>query len=70
MSDNSEDSLVLVDEENMYQVEQIKDKVNVCLDQRIMHGETQYLVKWLHWDKPQDMTWEPARNLETVSELI
>jgi hypothetical protein len=35
-----------------------------------MHGETQYLVKWLHWDKPQDMTWEPARNLETVSELI
>lgn len=38
--------------------------------QKITNGKAQYLVKWLNWDRPQDLTWEPLENLANVQDLI
>lgn len=38
--------------------------------QRMIGNSPQYLVKWLNWDRPQDLTWEPPENLTTVKDLI
>lgn len=38
--------------------------------QRMIGNSPQYLVKWLNWDRPQDLTWEPLENLTTVKDLV
>ncbi len=39
-------------EEEVYTIESIKNK-------KTEEGEVYYLIKWLGYDKPEDMTWEP-----------
>jgi hypothetical protein len=47
------------DEEKFYIVEKI-------LGKKIVANKVYYLIKWLHYDKEEDMTWEPRKNLENV----
>ena len=44
-------------ENEEYEVEKILDSVQDG-------GQTFYLVKWVGYDDPKDLTWEPLENLE------
>jgi len=37
--------------------------VDKLLAHKTVRGVVQYKVKWLGWEKEEDMTWEPAANL-------
>ena len=39
-------------------------EVETIVGKRREKGEVQYLVKWKGWNRPQDNTWEPLRNLD------
>merc|ERR1712142_1008884 len=51
------------DEEEEYEVESIVDK-------KVVRGKTKYLVKWKGYEKDEDRTWEPKKNLEGSEDLI
>ena len=50
------------EEEEEYVIERI-------LKQKLIAGETQYLVKWRGYDNADDNTWETAENLEDTLAL-
>ena len=50
-------------EEEDYEVEKV-------LDKRGSGRNISYLVKWKGWDLEEDLTWEPAKNLANVKNLI
>ncbi|KAH7707598.1 heterochromatin protein 1 [Aphelenchoides avenae] len=43
--------------EGVYTVEKI-------LDKRHVRGKLEYQIKWLGWENPEDITWEPAANCD------
>ena len=49
--------------EDEYEVEKIIDK-------RITKGAAQYQVKWLGYEKKEDLTWEPSSNLAGCKALV
>ena len=65
---NSINPATLVEEEedegDIYEVEKILD----CITDE--NGEIFYLVKWLGYDDPKDLTWEPFDHLEKCQQLI
>lgn len=52
------------EESGIYEVEKILD----CTTDD--NGEVFYLVKWLGYDDPKDLTWEPFENLEKCQQLV
>ena len=44
--------------------------VEKILDKRKHKGQWKYKVKWLGWDNPEDLTWEPLSNLHIVKEMV
>merc|ERR1712179_421541 len=51
------------EEETEYEVESI-------VDNRVVDGVTEYLVKWKGWENEEDQTWEPEENLVGSEKLI
>lgn len=39
------------------------------MDKRVVHGRSQYLVKWENYSSA-DNTWEPLSNLKSVLHLV
>jgi chromobox protein 1 len=38
-------------------------KVEKIVDHDILSGHLFYLVKWVGWNDPEDMTWEPEETI-------
>jgi hypothetical protein len=45
-------------------VEKIMEK------RRTKKGKLEYLVKWKDYDRPEDSTWEPVRNIVKYQQLV
>ena len=45
--------------------------VENILDKRVVEkGKVEYLIKWKHYNNPEDNTWEPINNLDGYKDLI
>lgn len=59
-----------LNDQDIYEVEAVLDKVLSLLFQRMKYGKPEYLIKWKDWDLPEYNTWENMNNLRNVKHMI